>query len=461
MNTPTKNWFALIGLSLASFLTAIDFAIVNTALPVMQIALSASFLQLQWIMNVYVLVICTLLVTMGRFSDIVGRRCLLYLGIIIFGMTSLLCGVVNNAGYIITGRALQGIGSAIIIPCSLAIVTRIFQGSSQGKALGVWTSINGIGFAIGPVLGGFLTHFLSWRWVFFINIPVVILSLIICLSSLDKAIDRADDSKITEKIDWPGFIYFTLGIACLVSAIIQGPSWGWLNWQNKILFSIAALALLTLCWVEKKAQHPMLKFRLFLNKTFFAGVLANFAIVTFAYVIFFFLPLYLHVIRQENTNQIGMMLLPVTVTMTLVSPLVGHWVDKYGGKFFMLLGLILLFISALAQYCFTTQSFINFILILIATFSMGLAWGVIWGSATHTAIAALPSKDAGLAAGALWTIQNLGGAVGLAIAGALFRAQLIFTVGYAVVMEFLIILCVVLFFTILRFYFFSENTKPL
>src|SRR3989338_6602478 len=174
------KWIALLGLGLASFLTAIDFSIVNTALPAIQKELSASIAELQWMMNIYVLVVCTLLVTMGRLADLIGRRLMIYLGIIIFGVTSFICGTVNNPLYLIIGRGLQGIGSAIIIPCSLSIVREIFTDKEQGRALGIWTSLNGIGFALGPVLGGFFISFLSWRWVFFVNVPFVIISLILC-----------------------------------------------------------------------------------------------------------------------------------------------------------------------------------------------------------------------------------------------------------------------------------------
>ncbi len=437
MNTTNKKWWVLISVGMSAAITGVDFAIVNTALPAIQMSLHASILQLQWMMNIFVLLICMSLVMAGRLADIFGRRLVNYIGVILFGIASLLCGLATDPNWLIVFRGLQGLASAIIIPCSLAIITNAFPPAEQGKAVGIWSSIIGIGLAIGPVLGGIIVGIANWRWIFFINIPFTIISLALAIMNIKESHAK----EFGTKIDWSGFILLSVGIGALIIGIIQGQDWGWNSVYIIGLFIIGILALIVFYYVERNKASPLLQVKLFANKTFFAAMIANFALVFFAWAAFFLMPLYLHTVHGQSTFVIGFMLLPITVIFTIIAPIAGHWVDKSGPKIPILCGILLLAMTACLQALFHIHT--STLVILFAFIVFGFAWGLIFGPSTHAAIAALPANAAGIASGALWTLQNMGGALGLALAGTLFRAQSSFISGYHAAMWLLCAIAVV------------------
>ena len=179
-----------------------DFAIVNTALPSIQRDLTLTFVQLQWVMNIFVLALCIFMVNMGRFGDIFGRRVLLYTGLACFAAASLLAGLAPNGPTLIAARAFQGFAITMIVPSSLALVSHTVAPSERGRAIGIWTSVTGVGLAIGPVAGGLLTSVLSWRWIFFVNIPIVAIAFALCSMSIKDAV-RSDTE---QRVDWAGFL---------------------------------------------------------------------------------------------------------------------------------------------------------------------------------------------------------------------------------------------------------------
>lgn len=413
-NSLHRNWWALVGLSLSSFITAIDFAIVNTALPTIQNNLALSLIELQWVMNSFVLAICVFITTMGNFGDLFGRKKLLYVGVILFVISSITAGFSENAWHLIISRALQGLSVAIILPCSLALVAHTFPLEQRGKALGIWAGINAIGLAAGPALGGILVGQFSWPWVFFINIPFALLSLLICWWNVDESKNEEQQ----RYIDWAGFVSLTIGVASLVLAISQGKEWGWNSPLVLGLFAAAVIFLIALVIIENKQNQPLLDFKLFSNRIFLAACLGNFQGLFFSYAAFFLIPLYLQNIRQELPFMVGLMLLPISITVSVLSPIGGYLNDKFGSKLPICVGLFLFAISALLQFYFRVDSS-NFI-IFLAFIIMGLGWGLSTGPLSAAGMAAVPKKLAGTASGVLWTARNLGGAVGLALSSVIF-----------------------------------------
>jgi EmrB/QacA subfamily drug resistance transporter len=413
----TQKWWILLGVSIACFLSNIDFTIVSTVLPAIQKDLSASLLQLQWVMNVFVLVVSMLMIAMGRFGDTFGQRNLLLAGVLVFGVSSLLAALAPNPTWLIIWRAFQGVGSAVIIPCSLAIITKTFSKEESGKAIGIWTAINSIGLAIGPVLGGLIVSVASWRYVFYINVPIVILSLMICWKYLAKE----KPSHSIAEIDWLGFILMNLCIASLVLPIIQISSWGWGSPLTLTLLGVAFLSFVTFVFVENRVAHPMMQFDILANRQFISGTMANFCLVGIIWVVFFLFPLYLHNIRNETPFMVGIMLLAISGSVVAVSPAAGYVVDKIGAKKPILLGISLLMLSVLGASFFQLNTPAWFVIVSFLT--LGIGWAFVMGPAASMAVTSVSDKFAGLSSGALWSIQNIGGALALAFAGSIFRLR--------------------------------------
>lgn len=410
-----RKWWVLTGISLLSVLAYLDFSIVSTALPSIQSSLQISYVELQWVMNVFVLTNCIFLVNMGKLGDIFGNRLFLYIGSVIFGLATLLGGLSLSGEMLILFRALQGFAVAIIMPTSLALITNTFPENEKGRAIGIWSSILGIGLAVGPVLGGIIVSALSWRWVFFVNIPVVVIGVLICLMSVREIHHEG----IKKKIDWPGFILMIIGIGSLISVLIQAPEWGWTSAVTIILLILAALLLIALYIVEKRVSAPILDFNLYLNRGFLSGAFANFTLTAFGYSAFFLMPLYLGNIRGDGSSDIGYFLLSVTVLIILVAPFSGKIVDSRGPKLPILLGLAVLASSALIQSTFSIG--VSAYYIILGLICMGIGWGFIFSSGAYAALSSVPKQFAGAATGALWSFQNFGGALGLAVAGIIFR----------------------------------------
>ncbi len=364
-----RKWWALSGLSMACLIGYLDFAIVNTALPEIQKELGVSFVVLQWVMNVFVLALSIFMVNMGRFGDTFGRRPMLYIGLVLFGIASLFSGLASNGLVLITFRALQGLGLAMIIPSSLALISDTFPESERGRAIGIWTSITGLGVALGPVLGGIITSALSWRWIFFVNIPILTVAAAICLISVKESVRGAGE----KTIDWYGFFLMMIGIGTLVSAIIQGPEWGWDSAMTILFFLISVISLVLLYIVESRVKSPIIDFKLFMSRGFLSGAFANFTLVAFAYSAFFLMPLYLGNILRKEAFEIGLLLLPITVLVIMVAPLAGKVVDSRGAKLPILAGLSALALKALIQSTYKPDS--SLIYIVFGFLFMGLGWG--------------------------------------------------------------------------------------
>lgn len=446
-STQSHPWWVLIGVGVASFLGCIDFTIVNTALPAIKASLHASVTELQWIINLFILALCSLMVIMGRLADLYGRRRVLYIGMIIFGVASLLAGLANDIDWLLLWRFVQGVACAVLYTASGAIVTDAFPEKERGRAMGIFFGISFTGLAAGPVAGGILVASLGWRWVFFVNVPMILLSLIICFCYVRESKDIA----ATRKIDYIGMVLLMLGLSSLILAITQANTWGWLSWQTIGVLISSLLVLLLFYRIELAVPVPIIKFDLLFNHAFFASVIATFFVAFFYCLAFFLMPLYLGGIRHETDMTIGLMLLPTTASVALLSPMIGHAVDKIGPYKPLLVGFILFVISALLQMSLSGNS--SLITVFAAFIIMGVAWGMIVGPATMLAVSALPPSSSALAMGSSWTLHNVGGALGLGIGLAIYHALAShyqsFLAGYHGAMGLLVLSSVLAFTSIL------------
>lgn len=412
-STDRRRWLALAGIAIASFLGCIDFTIVNTAIPAIQHSLQADVEQAQWIVTVFVMALSACMVAAGRLADLLGRRRLLYAGMLVFGAASLGAGLAQSMATLVAWRLLQGVACAALYTTSAAIVAQLFPDSERGRALGLLFAANGLGLAIGPVAGGLLVATLGWRSVFLLNVPLIAAAFALCLGRVMASCGER------ERFDLAGFVLLAAALPCVLLAIAQGGAWGWTSLATIGTAGAGAILLLLFAWVERRVAAPLLQLGLFVNGRFLLAGLANFSLAFFYCAAFFLLPLYLSVVRGQDSAAIGWLLLPVTAVMALVSPLAGRAADRHGTAPLLAAGFAFLALSAAMQAGFAAET--NWAWIIAALAAMGIGWGCILGPATVAALACVPPRLAGVAMGASWTLHNLGAALGLTIATVVFQ----------------------------------------
>jgi len=358
----------------------------------------------------------TLLVTMGRIGDIKGRRKILYMGIIGFALASLGVGLATNATWLISMRILQGFFAAAIYPTGLSITSASFSETQRTRALGIYSSIIGIGMAMGPVFGSLVVTLSNWRWVFFINIPIIIISLLICLPLIPE-------SRYPEKlkVDWLGAISLVIFLATLTLAISESAYHGWFSGFTIGLLIMALVALLSFIWVEKNTKSPLLPLKLFLNNGFIIGSIVAFVAISLAWPILFIMPLYLHHQFHLTTGIVGIVLLPMTI-MTIIFPGIGGYLlDKTNRSVQTAhIPILLVLVSLFLFTFFHGHSSLWFVMIAFVIFGMG--WGFGNGLAIPLALSHLKeSHDHGVVSGGGVTLFNLLAVICLACYTMLFH----------------------------------------
>ncbi|MFG2145214.1 MFS transporter [Streptomyces sp. NPDC048696] len=404
-------------MSLISFLGCIDLTIVNTAAPQIQADLGASVTDLQLIVNMFIVALSMFMVTMGRLADTYGRRRVLYIGTVAFGLASLGAGFATTTGWLIAFRFLQGAAGAILYTSTGAIVQNAFPESQRGRAIGALYGVNGVGLAIGPLLGGVIVSAIGWHWVFWINAPLIALALALCSFSVRES----RNEEATAGVDWPGLVLISLGIPSVVLAFTLGGTWGWSSGRTLGLLGFALVALIAFYAVERRATDPIISFGLFRHRAFLAAIVSDFALACFYTTVLFLLPLYLNEVRGYGGYATGAMLLPCTAVMAALSPFVGRLTDRFGPRKLLIAGFGAFTVSALLLTRISADASLAFL--VVALVAMGLAWACVLGPATVSALSSVPERQAGLAMGSSWTFHNLGGAIGLAAGIVLYRSQ--------------------------------------
>ncbi|MEM7121702.1 MAG: MFS transporter [Pseudomonadota bacterium] len=409
-----KKWRALVGISLLSFIVFMDYGIVNTILPGIQADLLASVGQLQWVMNVFFMTLAMFMVTMGRLGDIYGRRRVLYIGTAIFGVASAVCGAAPNPEILIAARAVQGTTAAVGLACAASLVTHAFPEEESGRAMGFFMSITAVGMAIGPVIGGFFLSFLSWRWAFYVNIPVIIAGFLVCRGAVPET-----PRLVAEKIDVWGLAFLIPGIGVMVLAIMQGNTWGWGSGVMIALYAATLVCLVGFVVAEQRVASPIVDFKLFRHPWFISSVFAGLGLGGFIGIGTFMPALYLINIQGMPAYAAGLMLMPITLLVMIIPPAIGKLVDARGPMGFVILGAVILVISACVQIFYLPASPVWFILTGLILF--GLGWGFQQASTAVAATSALPPESAGLALGSLWTFWNIASSITLAVGGMILR----------------------------------------
>ncbi len=412
-------WAILITLSLGFFMTLLDLTIVNIAIPSMITALGASLDEILWVVNAYILVLAVLLITAGRLGDLRGQRTLFVAGVGVFTLASLACGLSPNPTLLIAFRAVQGVGAAMLIPQTMAIIIATFPSDRRGTALGIWGAVAGLATVAGPTLGGVLVTYASWRWIFIVNVPIGLIVLAMTFAFIpDTRVERQ------HKLDLVGVALATAGLFCLTFALIEGQRYSW-NGQIVALF-VAAAVLAVLFLLQQRSRQdaePLVPFSLFRNRNF--TVINIVAFLVSVAILGFFLPItiYLQSVLGYSAIKAGLILAPMSVIALVLAPTAGKMSDKIGGKYILMTGLVLYGLGA-AILAVQSSADSDWPAFLPAIAVMGLGMGGIWAPMATEAMRGVPIMLAGAAAGVNNTLRQVGSVVGSAAVGALLQNQL-------------------------------------
>ena len=404
-----RKWFGLALLLLVQFMVVLDIAIVNVALPSIQNDLGFSQENLQWVISAYALFFGGFLLLGGRAADLLGRRRLFLLGIVLFTSASLVSGLAWSQGPLIGARAFQGLGAAIITPAALSILTTTFaEGKERNAALGAWGAIGAFGAVAGVLLGGVLTDLLSWEWIFFVNIPVGLVALILTPFLIGESRDAT-----AESYDVPGAVLVTGGLVTLVYGITQANNYGWGSIQTIGLFIGAAVLLAAFLGWESRAKDPLMPFSIFRLRTLVGANIAGLILGTALFGMFLMLTLYMQQVLGYSPMRTGVGYLAVAGTAIVWSALAAQLVTRIGVKPVLVVGMTAL----TAGLVYFTQvsvdgSYLGDLLPGFLLISVGIGFSFV--PISIAALAGVKDAEAGLASGLFNTSQQIGGALGIA-----------------------------------------------
>ena len=406
-----RRWQALAVVCVAFFMTVLDVSIVNVALPSIKTSLHVGESSLQWVLIAYTITFGGLLLLGGRAADLLGRRRMFMIGMVLFAAASLACGLAGSIGVLVAARAVQGIGAAIISPATLSIITTTFEeGSERNKALGIWGAMGGSGAAAGVLFGGILTKYAGWEWVFFVNVPVAVLVL-----AVTRTVVR--ESRITgmRGFDIGGATTITSSLALLVYAISKAPDAGWASGRTIGLLIASAVLLLAFVVIETRQSAPMVPFRIFRTRTVTGANVAGFLLGAVVFSNFFLLTLYVQQVLHYSALKTGLTFLATAGTVIPVAGLSQALVTRLGPRPVMAFGLALI-TGGMIWYSQIPvhASFASDLLPGYLMVGVGMAFSFI--PMSIAALAGVQSHEAGLASGLINTSQQIGGALGVAIA---------------------------------------------
>ena len=416
LNEQNRKWWTLAAMCFALFMIMLDNTVVNVALPSIQDDLGASLSALEWTVNAYTLTFAVLLVTGGRLGDIFGRRRMFLFGVVVFSISSATIGLAPTQGWLVASRAVQGIGAAFMMPGTLSIISNTFPPEERGRAIGTWAGVSALALALGPVVGGALAEHVSWRAIFFLNLPVAAGAVAVTLFATRESYDRT----VSRAVDYAGIATISIGLTALVLALVEGNQWGWGSPEILALLGTAVVAIAAFVWAELHGRSPMVEFEHFRSRSFLGANAVAF-IVSFAMLaMFFFMALYMQNILGYSPLEAGIRFLPSTVVIIFAAPIAGRLADRIGARPLMAVGLALAAIALFWQSRVTVDTTYAD---LLGSFSlMGLGIGLTMSPMSTAAMNAVSPDKAGAASGILSMFRMVGGTFGVAAIGALFQS---------------------------------------
>jgi len=401
------KWFGLIALIPGLAMVFLDQSILPVALPTMQKELGASETSLQWCINAYLLTIAVFVLLGGKFSDRVGHRRTLLIGISLFSVSSILCGVSPNVYFLIAARALQGTGAALMFPAQTALLAVLFPPKERGRAMGLNVSMGSFFLIMGPLIGGYCTEHFSWRLIFWINIPIAIVGFILCLRFLPRT------KTVHSLIDLKGFIYFAISCSSAIIAFMQGSDWGWLSYKVDGLFAISLFSFFLLLRREKKAHHPFLDLTLFKNPVF-TSINISISIVQFMLMVGVFRVIYFQNVLGYSPSEAGFITFATCIPLLFMSPIGGYLSDKLTPKLPIAIGFLLI-ISSFFWLGFNSDPSVTVLFLALGAYGLGVP--LIFTPSYSFAMSTVKPSKRGVAFGMIATLRNFSATLGIAVIG--------------------------------------------
>ncbi len=417
MLTLERKWWTLMAVCTATFMLLLDITVVNVALPDIQRSLHSSFSDLQWVVDAYSLSLAVFLLTAGVIGDIRGRREVFAIGLGIFTISSLVCGLSSTPLMLTIARAVQGVGGAVMFATSVALIASAFQGRDRGTAFGIYGAVLGGAVAVGPLVGGALTSGVGWRWIFFVNVPIGILAVALTLAKVKESRDPTG-----RKIDWTGVVFFSASLFTLVLGLIRGNDDGWTSTKILTLFVISAITMALFIVTELRSSHPMLDLNLFRRPAMTGVSVAAFTLAASIFALFLYITFYIQDGLGYGPLAAGLRFLPITVLAFIVAPIAGKMTAKIQSRFMLSVGLAFCAGGMLLMGTTTpTSSWLQ----LVPGFALaGVGIGLVNPVLASASVAVAPVERSGMASGANSTFRQVGIATGIAGLGAVFANQI-------------------------------------
>jgi EmrB/QacA subfamily drug resistance transporter len=408
-----RRWWTLGALCFALFMIMLDNTVVNVALPAIKADLGITQSELEWTVAAYALTFASLLLTGGKLGDLLGRRRIFMIGLTVFTLSSLFCGLSSSGTELIAARAVQGIGAALMMPSTLSIISATFAVRERGTAIGIWAGVSALALAIGPLLGGLITEHISWNWIFYVNVPIGAAAVLAAI----LVVPESRDTSREQRLDLPGLLTSAIGLFSIVFALIEAHRYGWTSPLILSLFAIGAAAIAAFIFLELHQRLPMLDLSLFRSGTFTGANIVAILVTMAMFGIFVFFPIYMQTLLGWSPVQAGAALLPWTILIVIFAPIAGKLSDRVGSRWLMAAGM-----TTVAGCCLLLSTIglhSTFWNLLPAFILGGLGMSFVMTPMSAAAMGAAPVDKAGVASGVLNTFRQVGVALGIAITGAI------------------------------------------
>jgi EmrB/QacA subfamily drug resistance transporter len=413
-----RKWWTLAAVAFGLFMIMLDNTVVNVALPAIAADLGVGLSELEWIVTGYALTFASLMLTGGKLADMLGRRLVFIVGLAIFTVSSLACGLAGSGDVLIAARVVQGAGAALMNPATLSIIAATFPPRQRGMAIGIWAGVSAMALAVGPLVGGLLTEHISWGWIFFVNVPIGVLAIVASMLLIPESKDESAD----QRLDLPGLLTSGIGLFSLTYGLIEANSYGWTSPRIIVAFVVAAVMLVAFVQLERHQRIPMLDLSLFRSGTFAGANLAVLLVALAMFGVFFFVSLYMQGVLGYSAVKAGAAFLPMTILIMLVAPIAGKSSDRFGSRWLMTGGMILIAVQLLYFSRLGVEE--SYWRILPAMILGGFGMSLVMTPSAAAAMRALPVDKVGVGSAVLNAFRQVGGAMGIALIGAIMAHQL-------------------------------------
>jgi EmrB/QacA subfamily drug resistance transporter len=413
-----RRWWTLVAVSLATFMTYLDNNVTNVAIPTIQRDLHLSIAGLEWVVSTYVLVFAGLLLVGGRLADVFGRRRLFFAGTAIFTLASLAAGLAGSGAALISARAVQGLGAALVVPTTLAIIMATFRDARERTAaIGAWTAIGAMALAFGPLIGGFISQHLHWGWIFFINLPVGIVAAAIAAVTMEES----RDDTAARRLDVPGMVTSSIALFSLTYGLIEGHDKGWTSGLILGAFVLAGLAAAAFAVIESRTRQPMVALRLFRSAAFSGGTVTMMVWAFGIFGIYFFTSIYLQEILGFSPTKAGLAFVPMALCLALAASIAGPVYLRLGAHRTVAAGMI---VMAVGLYLFSVLGRgATFASLMPGFVLFGFGAGLMQVPLTNSVLHSQRPEQAGIASALLNASREVAGLLGITVIGAILRSR--------------------------------------